>query len=619
LRTFFQYMDRNSIIGGVLLAILFVGYIFYTQNEQKQYAKYLEQRKADSIAYLAAHPHQLANAATATASAAAPDSAQLALQNSLPACYFGKGDTVVLENKKLSLKFCTKGAYPFAANLKDFLTYDKKPLYLFNGTNNRLHAVLPYDNGKATDELVFTPNLKNEANGDKTLDFRAELKDGKRVDIIYTLPADDFMMRCSILLTGMSSAAPLNLYWQTELLKTEKDLSIERTNTQFYYKLKNDDNDYYSIQSNEKSYKTDNATAWIGIRKQYFTTAIINEDGFSKFDSKYFYKTDEKNIAAYDFSRMECALKPGNEQSVNMKWYIGPNDFKVLQTYKLGMEDMVPLGFGIMAFVKYINKYALIHLFYLLTNFIGSYPLIILLMTIFLRLVTSFFTYKSYLSSAKMRVMKPELDELRAKCGDDQQKFSMESMKLYKSAGVNPMGGCVPSLIQMPILVSIFYLIPPLIEFRQKSLLWATDLSTYDSILDFPFKIPMYGDHVSLFTLTMTATSLLLALYNRNMTPKDPNNPMLQYMPYIFPFILIGMFNNSAAALTFYYTISNMLSLIQQVVIQKYFINEKEIHAQLQQNKSKPAEPSKWAQRLEEIQKQQLERSKVQPKINNKK
>jgi YidC/Oxa1 family membrane protein insertase len=279
---------------------------------------------------------------------------------------------------------------------------------------------------------------------------------------------------------------------------------------------------------------------------------------------------------------------------------------------------MVPLGFGIMAFVKYINKFMMIPIFYFLGSFINNYALIIVIMTVLIRVLLSFFTYKSYLSAAKMRVLKPELDELRARIGDDQQKMSMEQMKLYKSAGVNPLGGCVPLLFQIPILLSMYNMFPSFIEFRQKSFLWADDLSSYDSIWNFHFNIPWYGDHMSLFTLLMTATSLFLAVYNKNMTQQDPNNPMMKYMPYIFPIMLMGMFNKMAAALTFYYTLSNLLAITQQFVIQKYFINEKAIHAQIQENRNKPAAPSKWSQKLEELQKTQAEKNKVQPRINKK-
>ena len=275
---------------------------------------------------------------------------------------------------------------------------------------------------------------------------------------------------------------------------------------------------------------------------------------------------------------------------------------------------MVPLGFGIMAFVKYINKWLIIPIFNILSQFISNYGIIIMLMTIIIRLLLSFFTYKSYLSAAKMRVLKPELDELRAKIGDDQQKMGMEQMKLYRTAGVNPLGGCLPTLFQLPILFAMYYFFPTSIELRQESFLWANDLSTYDSVLDLPFNIPFYGAHVSLFTLLMTASSLFLALYNRNMTAQDPNNPMLKWMPYIFPFLLIGVFNKMAAALTFYYFFSNMISIAQQFIIQKYVINEASIHKQIQENRNKPATPSKWAQKLEEMQKAQATRMKQPPK-----
>jgi YidC/Oxa1 family membrane protein insertase len=271
-----------------------------------------------------------------------------------------------------------------------------------------------------------------------------------------------------------------------------------------------------------------------------------------------------------------------------------------------------------MAFVKYVNKWLIIPIFNVLNGFIGNYGIIIILMTLIIRLLLSFFTYKSYLSSAKMRVLKPELDELRAQYGDDQQKFSMEQMKLYRTAGVNPLGGCLPTLLQLPILVAMYYFFPASIELRQEKFLWANDLSTYDSIVSWSGNIPLVssvlGNHISLFTILMTASSLFLALYNKNMTPQDPNNPMMKWMPYIFPFLLFGVFNKMAAALTFYYFASNMISILQQFIIQKYIINEKAIHAQIQENKNKPAAPSKWAQKLEEIQKTQAERMKQTPR-----
>jgi YidC/Oxa1 family membrane protein insertase len=618
-------MDRNQIIGFSLLALLLIGYLTYNQHEQKVY---LEKKKTDSIAYAKAHPRSIVDsskAATAPAAAVVIDSAAEAQRRTQPSSYYGQAQTVTLENKKLSLQFSTKGAFPVAAIIKtepksgkEYKTYRQKPLYLFNGPGNQLSAILPFDNGKSTADLFFTPVLRNEPNGDKTIDFSADLGGGKKVDLIYTLPADDYMMRCSIVLTGMP-ANSLPVTWNTIGLPTEKDLPNERLGTQVYYHNKNDDGDYFTVTNEEKLINNNDPSVWLGFRKQYFSSALINDDGFSKMEVKFLSKEADTNVVAQNIAKLEVPLKPGNNsQSASLRWYIGPNDYHTLRSYKINLDEMVPLGYGIMAFVKYINKYALIPIFYFLASFTSNYAIIIMLMTIFIRLILSFFTYKSYLSSAKMRVMKPELDELRAKIGDDQQKFSMEQMKLYRSAGVNPLGGCLPMLFQLPILLSMYYMFPSFIEFRQKSFLWADDLSTYDSIFNFGFNIPFYGDHVSLFTLLMTASSLFLALYNRNMTPQDPNNPMMKYLPYIFPVILMGVFNKMAAALTFYYTFSNLMSMAQQFIIQKYFIDEKAIHAKLQENKNKPATPSKWAQRLEDMQKMQAQRSKTPPRINKK-
>jgi len=611
-------MDRNQITGFALLGVLLIVYLFYNNHEQKVY---LEHKKADSIAYAIANPHVKVDSIKSTANIATntPDSATEALRKTQPSSYYGQAQTVTLENKKLSLQFSTKGACPVSASIKGYKTYYQQPLNLFSGTGNQISAVLPVDNGKSTADLYFSPVIREEPNGDKIIDFSADLGAGKKVDMIYTLPADDYMMHCNIVLTGIP-AQSLTLNWQTLGLHTEKDIVNERMGAQVYYRNKNGEGDYFTARNEEKIVHNDDVTSsWVGFRKQYFSTVLMADDGFSKMDLKFMTKAEDTNVVAQNIAVLQLPLKPGsNEQSASLRWYIGPNDYHTLLSYKSGFEDMVPLGYGIMAFVKYINKWALIPIFYFLASFISNYAIIIMLMTIFIRLILSFFTYKSYLSSAKMRVLKPELDELRAKIGDDQQKFSMEQMKLYRSAGVNPLGGCLPMLFQLPILLSMYYMFPSFIEFRQKHFLWCDDLSTYDSIFNFHFSIPFYGDHVSLFTLLMTMSSLFLAVYNRNMTPQDPNNPMMKYMPYIFPVILMGVFNKMAAALTFYYTFSNILSIAQQFIIQKYFINEKNIHAQLQENKNKPATPSKWSQRLEEMQKMQAERGKTPPRINKK-
>lgn len=602
-------MDRNTVIGFSLLAVLLVVYVTYNQHSQ---TKYLEQKRADSVAYAKAHPHTIIDSSKVVKLDTTVSHAADSLRKLMPPAYNGTAQTITVENKKLAIAFTTKGAYPVSAQLKDYKTYSRKPLYLFNGTGNSLSAILPVDNGRSTADLYFTPVIKDEPNGNKTVDFTADMGAGKKVDIIYTLPADDYMVQCSVHLTGMSaSALPMTL--QLMALHTEKDIKSERMYSQEYYQYKNGDHDYFTARNADKKTLSE-PTKWIGLRKQYFNSILESDDGFNRVDFiNNPAPADSVNVTVLNRTSMEVPIKAGvNTASFN--WYIGPNDYRVLRSYKMDFEDMVPMGVGITAFVKYINKYLLLNIFFFLTSFIGNYALIIILLTVFIRLITSFFTYKSYLSAAKMRVLKPEIDALKAKYGDDQQKFGTEQMKLWKSAGVNPLGGCLPTLFQMPILLALYYLFPSMIEFRQKSFLWAPDLSTYDSIANLPFNIPFYGDHVSLFTLLMTASSLFLALYNRNMTGGADmnNNPAMKYMPYVMPFMFLGIFNKMAAALTFYYFFSNTLSILQQFIIQKYFIDEKAIHAQMQENRSKPVAQSKWSQKMEEIQKANAERMKQQ-------
>lgn len=609
-------MDKNSAIGFGLLIALLIGYFTYNNYSQK---KFYEQKRADSIAYVKTHPQ-----AAAVPQAPVPaDTAGTALNDSLrramPPAFNGTAQEIKLENSKLAISITTKGAYPAAAELKDYVTYYKKPLYLFQGGRNSMNMVLPVNNGAvATSDLFFTPVQRTEPNGDKTLELTADMGDGKKVTVAYSLPADGYMLKYSIHLSGMSGGT-LPLTWNMQGLSTEKDVANERASTQIYYRFKDNDDDYFTVRE-DKTETLDKPAAWLGYRQLYFSTALIADDAFSKVNIHSNTKLAATDVVSQNAFTFDLPVKAGSEQQFSFRWYIGPNDYKTLKAYNIGLDDMVPYGYGLFSFVKYINKWFLLPLFTFLSSVVGNYAVVLVLMTLIIRLLLSFFTYKSYLSSAKMRVLKPELDELREQCGDDKQKFSIEQMKLYKTAGVNPLGGCLPMLFQLPILLSLYYFIPTALPLRQQSFLWAKDLSTYDSIASWTTNIPflssVYGNHVSLFTLLMTASSLFLAIYNRNMTPQDPNNPMMKWMPFIFPIFLMGFFNKMAAALTFYYFVSNMLSIVQQFVIQKFFIDEKKVHAQIQENKNKPPTTSKWAERMAEIQKTQAERNKQMPKRN---
>lgn len=602
-------MDRNQVIGFSLLAALLIAYIFYNNNAQQ---KFEAQKKADSLAFAKAHPLPAVDSSkTATLTNTAKDVVNDSLRKTLPPAFNGVAQTVTLENDKIALQFNTKGAYPTCALIKDYKTYGQKPLYLFDGAGNQLSLVLPIkNNGVATSDLYYTSKVEERPDGGKAIVFTSDLGNGENVVITYALKKGEYMMQCSIQTTGMP-ATNMTLNWETKTLHTEHDINNERMNTQVYFNFADGDHDYFTIRDDKKE-TFEKKTKWVGFKMHFFNSTLIAKDGFSSSAIMASVKIDSNHVAQ---NRAVLAIPAvaGNQQNINFDWYIGPNKYNTLKSYKLGLEEMVPLGYGLMFFVKYINIWLILPIFYFLSGFISNYGIIIMIMTVIIRLILSFFTYKSYLSAAKMRVLKPEIDELRAKYADDQQKFGVEQMKLFRTAGVNPLGGCLPTLFQMPILFAMYYLFPSSIELRQQHFLWAKDLSTYDSIAHLPFSIPFYGDHVSLFTLLMTASSLFLALYNRNMTAQDPNNPMMKWMPYVFPFLLIGVFNKLAAGLTFYYFFSNMISITQQFIIQKYIIDEKKIHAQIQDKKSKPVTQSKWQQKLEEIQKTQAAKAKQLP------
>jgi YidC/Oxa1 family membrane protein insertase len=603
-------MDRNSIIGFVLLLALGAGYIFWNNHEQKLY---LEQKHADSVAAAANQKPVIPQQQIVKA-----DTTAQIIDTTLPAAHRGTASNVSVSNGELTVAFSTKGGFPIDANLSNFKTYTGGELHIFKGEHgNKLSFNIPVD-GKtiATDQLFFTPQISNLPNGGKQLRMTADLANGKSVVLDYSLPAKGYMMTANLRLVGMqqdlASIQHIPVLWNTEMLHTEKDMENERLNMQVHYQMKDGKHDYFTV-SRTPTKSLDEPVHWMSVRSHFFNSTLVAEDAFKtgSFDGK---EPEDSTIVATNSSNFQIPVKASNDFSFGFKWYMGPNDYKILKAQNVGMDELIQLGIGPFFFVKYISKWMIIPIFDVLSSFISSFGLIIICLTIIIRLLTSFFTYKSYLSSAKMRVLKPELDELRAKYGDNQQQMGMEQMKLYRTAGVNPLGGCLPMLLQMPFLLSVYYFIPTAIQLRQSHFLWSNDLSTYDSILNLGFNIPLYGDHVSLFTLLMTVSSLLLAVYSKNMTAapggNDANAQMMKYMPYIMPIMFLGWFNSMAAGLTFYYTFSNLLSLAQQFIIQKFVINEDKIHAQIQQNKNKPAGTSKWQQRLEQMQKAQAGKAK---------
>jgi YidC/Oxa1 family membrane protein insertase len=609
-------MDKNTIIGTVLLVALLLGYIWYANRQQGELAK---QRLhiQDSIAQI-----QAKNLDTAVArldSLKADTLTRLNHGGDFVRSVTGSETLTTLENDLVRITFSNRGGEPKSVELKTFKRYDGAPLYLVAPGDQEFNYFIQTAPGKtASSNELFFQSLGVDKQGDNQI-IRYVLKDsvGHSIEHEYVLEPHQYMWHMNIKVDGALNLLPgniLNMDWRFVAKPQEKDVVYEKRTTTLSYD-NSDGYDYKTLTSTgDKS--LDNLT-WIGTKQRFFNNTLISKNNKMTGLIKWTSIPDSLNDLVTTDAQLQMKLSPAGTQSIALDWYTGPNDYHILKAYGIGLEENVQMGSGIYAFVKYINRWIVVPVFDFFAKFISNYGLVILLLTFFIRLIISPLTYSSYLSGAKMRVLRPEIDQLKKKYADDQQTFGMEQMKLFRTAGVNPLGGCIPALFQIPIFFALYSFFNSSIALRGQSFLWSHDLSTYDSIFHFGFKIPLYGDHVSLFTITAIATQFLIQLYNVNMTP-DQNNPMMKYMPYFIPIVLLGVFNNLPSGLTWYYTVSNTVTLILQLVIQKVIIDEKKIHAQLQENKKKPKSKSKWQERLEQIQETQKKVDDMKKKTQKK-
>jgi len=401
----------------------------------------------------------------------------------------------------------------------------------------------------------------------------------------------------------------LNLTWQNRAKQLQKDLTYERQESRIAYRV-NEDYDYTSATGRDYKELEKNVN-WVSVKQQFFNSALIAKNNFSSGRIEWVSPTDGNSIVQA-IANLKLPVPTANS-TIPLALYYGPTDYKILKQYNNEMEDMVNLGSGIFAFVKYLNRWIVLPVFDFFRKLTSNYGIVILLLTLFIRLLISPLTYKSYLSGAKMKVLRPEIEKLKAKHGSDQQAISMEQMKLFREAGVNPMGGCIPGLLQIPIFFALYSFFNSNVALRGQNFLWANDLSQYDSIVNLPFRIPLYGDHVSLFTITAVITSFLISIYSMSMTP-DQNNPVLKYMPYFFPIVLLFVFNKLPSGLTWYYTVSNIITLVLQFIIQNYIIDHDKILTKMEENRKKPKTKSKWQERIEQMQEQQKKAQTIQNK-----
>jgi YidC/Oxa1 family membrane protein insertase len=521
----------------------------------------------------------------------------------------------VLENDVLKISFSNKGAQPVKVEMKKFDRFNGRKVVIQEGDFNKFsYAINAADNRTVETSQLFFQSFPVEKIAGDVSQIRFETADstGKKITHLYSLRPGQYMLDFSILLEGadrLFSRNNISFLWQTEAPPVEKDYKYELTQSHICF-VENNGFDFEYIGSGDN--KTfSKPVDWVTLKQQFFAKSLLAKNKFSSATVSWAIPKDStEQFLARTTTVAQYSLPGGSQANIPLQYYFGPSDYNVLEQYNNQLENIVPYGNGIFAFVKYINRHFLLPAFDFLQKHVASMGMVILLLTLLIRLITSPILYKSYLSGAKMKVLKPEVDALKAKFTDpktkqlDQQAFGMEQMKLWKSAGVSPLGGCLPALLQIPIFMSLYYFFQSNIDLRGKNFLWAKDLAQYDSIYQLPFHIPFYGDHVSLFTLTAVLTSLLISIYSMS-NMQDNSNPLMKYMPYIFPFILLGVFNNLPAALTWYYTVSNTITLILQVIIQKYIINHDKIMERINENRKKPVKKSKMAERIEAMQESQ--------------
>jgi len=612
--------DRNTVLGFGILAILLIGYFYVTSKQQADYRKQKvrEQFVQDSISR--ANKPKLDTLAARQDSASNDSISKIVKSGQFKGAASEKEKLFVVQNNLMKITFTTKGGQPKKVELKKYRTPDSSLVTLAGSDFDKIsYTINTASNSSAqSSDLNFEliDSTQNQ-DGSRTVRYLLISSDtNAKASIIhkFTVLPDDYMIDFTVEFTGASQLltnGTLNLQWQYAAVQQESDIDFEKQNTQVGY-VKNGEFDYHTI-SRRSSKNFDQNVSWIGIRQRFFFTILTAKNNFSSGNMEWMLPPDSTHTIVRSMANMKLSVQPGSKVDIPFSIYYGPSDYKILKKYDLKYEKLVNLGQGMYAFVRPINKYIIMPFFNFLQGLTTNMGIVIALLTVFIRLLTSPLIYKSYLSGAKMKALKPEISKLKEKFGDDRQAMSMEQMKLFREAGVNPLGGCIPALLQIPIFFALFSFFNAELSLRGASFLWANDLSAFDDPIKFGFHIPLLGSHLSLFNILAVLTSFLISLHSMNMTP-DQNNPMMKYLPYIFPVFLLFFFNRLPSALTWYYTVSNTISLILQIIIQRYIIDHDKILAKIAENRKKPKTKSKWQERLEQMQEQQKKMKDMQQK-----
>ncbi|MDI3520587.1 MAG: YidC/Oxa1 family rane protein insertase [Anaerophaga sp.] len=612
-------MDKNSVTGLLLITAILA--LFWWMNKPSEEEIAERKRQLDSLNRIEAQ--KAAREAKQTEESiqkevsseeveekAKQDSIRRQTAGILAPYTFGEKKFFTLENEKIKVTLSNLGGRIYSVEIKEYQTHDGRPLVLFNGDENRYGFSFTYNTRiYNTNDLYFDAVEK----GTNSISFEITGPDREKLALNYSLSADEYLVNHTIESTnlGKKFATPrnaLDLQWYQKMPAQEKGRQFEQQYSGIYFKFFQDEVDDISGTSN-KDEDLRTPLKWVAFKDQFFSSILIASQNFASGYVETEVIEDE-NSPYLRINEAELALpfRFEEDDEASMQFFFGPNHFYTLRSYEgLELHKILPLGWGIFG---WSNRYAVIPVFNFLEGFIGNYGIIILILTILIKIVLFPLTYRSYMSTAKMRVLKPQIDEINERIPKEKaMERQQATMALYRKAGVNPMGGCLPILLQMPILIAMFRFFPSSIELRQESFLWASDLSTYDSILDLPFKIPFYGDHVSLFTLLMAATNIVYTRINQQTTQSSAQMPGMNVMMYLMPVMFLFFFNSYAAGLSYYYFISTLITIVQTVMIRQ-FVDEKAILAKLKANQKKPVKKSKFQARLEEMQKQQAQLQK---------
>jgi YidC/Oxa1 family membrane protein insertase len=607
--------DRNTVIGFTILAALLFGFFFFTNKQNSAYLA--EKAKRDSIEQAGKRMDPV----QAKMDSLKNDSLHK-IADSLKSGHFqnavrGTEQTVDVDTRLFRITFSNKGGQPKSVELKKFRSADSTPVKLAATSFDKLSYKISTESNQVaeTNDFYFRPAVvTRNADSSYTVSFSLNADSGSSSSIIhqFVVRPDDYMIDFTIQLNGASQLlrdGKMNLTWNYAAAQQESDISFEKTNTQVGY-VEDGEFDYHTI-GNRDDVEFDKQVKWVGVRQRFFNTYLVSKTEFSSGKIEWTVPPDARKTIVESIANMQVPVSSAGK--VEFSLFYGPADYKILKQYDIKLSKLINLGQGMYAFVSPLNRYIILPVWDGIKSFVGNFGIVIALLTLFIRLLISPLTYKSYLSGAKMKALRPEIAKLKEKFGGDQQAMSMEQMKLFREAGVNPLGGCIPALFQIPIFFALYSFFNAEVDLRGADFLWSKDLAAFDDVIRFGFKIPLLGSHLSLFTITAVLTSLLISLYSMSMTP-DQSNPVLKYMPYIFPIFLLFIFNSLPAALTWYYTVSNIITLILQYIIQNYIIDHDKILAKIEENRKKPKTKSKWQERMEQMQAQQKKMKEMQQK-----